>query len=310
MNRASWLASTAAVLGTVPLRAGAQTTPLRIASTTGDSYAEGIYADAMGFFKQAGLDVDLTILANGATIVQAVAGGALDIGISNILPIALAVEHGLPFTYICSGGLYNPKETSLCVLADGPIKTARDLEGKTVAASSLRDIAALSVLAWVDQQGGDSHKIRIVEVPFREMEQALQRGLVAAAPIAEPVLSTVLKTGTVRVLLPPYHDVFGRNFITGGWFTTKDWVAKNRPLARRFVQTIYATGKWANTHLDETATILAKVAKLDPAVVRTMNRSPFGSELTQSMIQPVLDIAYRYKFIDRPLAATDIITTP
>ena len=80
-----------------------------------------------------------------------------------------------------------------------------------------------------------------------------------------------------------------------------------RTLMRRLRTTIYSTAVWANTHLDESAEILAKYAKLDPEVVRTMNRSPYGTALTPDMLQPYLDLGYKYKYTSRPLKASDLI---
>jgi ABC-type nitrate/sulfonate/bicarbonate transport system substrate-binding protein len=65
--------------------------------------------------------------------------------------------------------------------------------------------------------------------------------------------------------------------------------------------------RWANAHPDESAVSLAKYAKLDPEVVRTMNRSPYGTALTPDMLQPYLDLGYKYKYIGRQLKATDLI---
>lgn len=310
MIRSRFLGLAAGTLAAAPVEApAAGPIPLRVASTASDSYAEAIYAHETGAFRRAGLDVTLSILPSGSVIAAAVAGGAIDIGITNPVPFATAVTHGLPFLYVCAGGMYNPKETALCVTPDSPIRTGKDLDGKTVAATSLRDIAALAILAWVDQQGGNSSTLRILEMPFSEMAAALARGTVAAAPIAEPALSTALAAGRVRVLLPPYHDVFGRDFMIGGWFATAPWIAGNRPAVGRFVRAIYAVARWANTHLDQTADILARYAKLDPAVVRRMNRSPFGYALTPPMIQPIFDLSYKYKMIDRPLDARTVIAT-
>ena len=141
------------------------------------------------------------------------------------------------------------------------------------------------------------------------MAPALKRGTVAAAPIAEPTLSAVLKDGGIRVLLPPFLNVYGLHFMVGGWFTTTDWIAKNRHTSQRFIDAIYATGKWANEHPAESALILAKYAKLDPTIVLGMNRAPYGSSLSPEMIQSVLDLSYKYGVFDHRVMATDLIAS-
>ena len=107
MDRRRLLGITAASLAAaIPARSLAQApTPVRVACTASDSYAEGLYATDQGFFTRAGLTTDLQVLASGAAITAAVAGGAVDIGITNPLPLISGVQHGIPFVYICSGGL-------------------------------------------------------------------------------------------------------------------------------------------------------------------------------------------------------------
>ncbi|HXF34699.1 MAG TPA: ABC transporter substrate-binding protein [Candidatus Acidoferrales bacterium] len=308
-SRARFLAtaSGAFALG-VPFAATAQSTgTLRVASTASDSYGEALYGVDQGIFKAHGLNVDLQILSSGAAIVAAVAAGAVDIGITNALPLVAAVQHGVPFLYLCPGGLINQDEIGLCVSADSPIRTGKDLEGKTAATSSLNDINVIAIRAWTDQQGGDSSKVRIVEMPFAQMAIAVRRGTIDAAPIAEPALSVAKKDGGLRILLPPIYSVYGNNFMVGGWFATSDWISKNRETARRFVAAIYDTARWANSHPDESAAILAKYAKLDPAVVKNMSRAPYATRFTPNMIQSVLDLAYKYKAVDRQYKAAALM---
>ena len=94
MHRRRLLGIAAASLAVgIPTRLSAQAqAPLRIACTASDSYAEALYATDEGFFTRAGLTPDLQVLASGAAITAAVAAGAVDIGITNPLPLILGVE--------------------------------------------------------------------------------------------------------------------------------------------------------------------------------------------------------------------------
>jgi ABC-type nitrate/sulfonate/bicarbonate transport system substrate-binding protein len=144
-------------------------------------------------------------------------------------------------------------------------------------------------------------------MPFAQMGPALQRGLVDAAPIVEPALSIAKQAGSVRVLLPPMYSVFGPNFMIAGWFCRADWLRDNRDTARRFVSAIYEVARWANAHGDESAAILAKAAKLDPQMLKTMSRAPYATSLTPNMLQSVLDLAYQYKAVSKHITPADVI---
>lgn len=309
-SRAGFLAALGASVAAPSIAAaqsGTAAAPLRIASTASDAYAGALYAHDAGFFERAGLNADVQILASGAAITTAVAAKAVDIGISNALPLAAAVERGVPFRYFCSGGLVNLAEFEMCVKPASPITSWKDLVGKTVAVSSLNDVAVVAMRALVDQEGGDSSSVHLVEMPFSQMAAALSRGTVDAGPIAEPALTAAMKSGEVRALNPPIFSPFGPKFMIGGWFAGEDWLEANRALARRYADAIYAAAAWANTHIPESSAILAKYSKQDVATVEAMHRSPLGTSLSPDMLQPCLDLAYKYKAIDRPLKATDII---
>ena len=278
---------------------------IRVGSTANDSYAEPFYADDEGFFTRAGLNVEINRFPNGGAVTTAAAGNAIDVGITNPISLANAVEHGLPFAFFAAAGAYNPNEVALCVAADSPVKTARDLTGKTLGTTALRGSNALEVSAWIDQMGGDSTTLQFAEMPMVAMAEALRRGAVAAAEIAEPALSAALKAGGVRVIGHPL-DVYGSGFMVGGWFGRTDWLAANAAVMRRFVGAVYQTARWANTHPAESAAILAKYSKIDLAVVRGMNRARYAESFEPSMFQRYLDIGYKYKYIGRQFQATSL----
>ena len=80
--------------------------------------------------------------------------------------------------------------------------------------------------AWVDKNGGDSTKIKFVEMPFTEMEPALVQRRVDAALMADPDATTALSLGHTRVLSIPF-DALGKEWLIGGWFAKTDWIAAN-----------------------------------------------------------------------------------
>src|SRR6202012_4038970 len=101
-------------LGAVPLlglaatqAVSAQTSaPLRVGANATDGFCGSLFAPDEGFFQKAHLDVDVQIFPNGSAQNTALAGGALDIGISTVTAIANAVLHGIPWVIIAGGSMY------------------------------------------------------------------------------------------------------------------------------------------------------------------------------------------------------------
>src|SRR5215469_9380423 len=133
LSRSQFIAAAAAAAAVGgPSFVRAQTSKLRIGAITSDTYGEAYYADDLGLFKKAGLDVEITTMTNGTAILNAVIGGSLDIGISNTVAISNAVIHGFPVGFIAGGALYlsSAPTTVLCADRDSSLRTAKDLEGK------------------------------------------------------------------------------------------------------------------------------------------------------------------------------------
>jgi ABC-type nitrate/sulfonate/bicarbonate transport system substrate-binding protein len=87
------------------------------------------------------------------------------------------------------------------------------------------------------------------------------------------------------------------------------WLGANRDLAKRFLKGMYDAQRWANTHHDESAAILAKYAKLDPSRTSAMTRARYATSLDAARVQPVLDVAYKWKQLARPVSAKEITFT-
>jgi NitT/TauT family transport system substrate-binding protein len=307
-SRRRFLGATIATLaGGIPAAGlGEAGRPLRIGAITSDTYGEAYYSQDLGLFKRAGLDVEITTLTNGTAILTAVLGGALDIGISNTVAIATAVIHGFPVGFIAGGALYlsTAPTTVLCVDRGSPSRSAKDLEGKTVAVSALRDMNAAGTRAWLTENGADVAKVQFIEMAFPEMAPALRRGTVAAATIPEPQLTDA--KNDVRIFAK-FFDVIGKRFMNGGWFSTPDYVKKNPETVKRFVEVIYTTAKWANAHHSESAAILSKYSKVGLETTRSMTRAVYSESLDPRLIQPSIDVAFKYKLLDRAVNAGEIV---
>jgi NitT/TauT family transport system substrate-binding protein len=289
-----------------PARVRAQNAPIRYGAVVADTYAEGLFAYEAGFFSRAGLEIDVHVFPGSGAVAVAAAGGAVDVGLTDAVVLANAINRGVPLVAMAGSGLYVPgSATAQFVTAKGaPYKKAADFEGQAVAVVTLVSISSTAVKAWLAKGGADLSKIRFIEMPFPEMPAALARGSVAGAFLAEPTLS---QASDVTVMADAYAAI-GNNFLISNWFTTRDWLARNPEAAKKLVATIYESARWANAHHDLTAPILVKYAKLDAEKVHVMRRCPYATAAIQAgQLQPVLDAAARFKTIERPVNAADLI---
>ena len=66
-------------------------------------------------------------------------------------------------------------DLALLVLASSPIKTAKDMDGKTLSGVALQDLNSVSTAMWVDRHGGDSAGLKFVEMPASATLAGLQQ---------------------------------------------------------------------------------------------------------------------------------------
>ena len=298
----------AALISNVGIRGAVPQTTLttiRVASTPIDVGAQVYYAQALGFFKAAGLDVQIQQVDNGAAIAAAVAGGAADIGQSNVVSLATAHEKQLPFIVIAPAGTYSSTSptTVLVTLVNSPFTAAKDLNGKTLVTNGILNIAQIGGDAWLDKNGASFKSVHWIEVPVNATAAALLNHRVDAAIMSEPSLTAALATGNFRVMGKPY-DAIGSRWQIGAWFATRSWAAEHPDAAKRFVAVMQQTARWANAHQDESLKLLGDVSKVD--YPKSMHRSIYAEKIEPAMFQPVIDSAAKYGAIAAPFPASDL----
>lgn len=306
MKRSALFAYAAGAAAAAVARAvGAQESALRVASAAIESSAEPYYAADGGFFKAAGIDVTFMGGNNGPAIAAGVAGGAIDIGMSNTVSLVQAKAKGLPFVIVAPGSVYSAKQPSslMVVPKSSSVQNAKDLTGKIVGVSVLNGIPHYAGRAWIDAAGGNSALTKFVEVPYAEMLAALAQGRVDAASITEPYLTPARALN--RSIGAPF-DAVASLFLVTAHFTTVEFAKAHPDLVRRYIEAIAKTAPWANAHPELIVPILAKYSKQPEDTVRSMQRSAFGEGLTARELQPVIDVTAKYAGIAR-YPADDII---
>lgn len=298
-----------ALLMALARTAHAQGMPVvRVIALPIDSGAEPYLAEALGFFKKAGIDVEINGAGrNGAAIAAAIASGSGDIGQSNVVSIAAAHERNLPFVIIAGSKLFvaEQHQNALVVAANSPIRAAGDFDGKTIAVPGLQEISTVGVEAWVDANGGHSNAIKLIEMPFSAMAAAVTAGRIDAADLPEPQLDDALASNTLRVIADPYEAI-GKEFLVGCWFTTSAWAKAHPDLVRAYASAMTQTAEWANAHPAQTATMLARVMK-SPKPLPISALPEYATHLDPAgQIQPLLNASAKYGILKAALQAGDL----
>ena len=269
-------------------------------------------AEERGFFKDAGLDLNVTAMVGGAAIHPALASGALNIGWSNVISIFQGHEEGFDYRFIANGAI-NKRGTNdvfgFQVAVDSPIKTAKDLAGKTIATNTVGNIIQAAGQHWIDSNGGDSSKVKWVEVPFPQMEASLVQKHIDAFVAVEPFVTVPSQVNKkTRVLGYPLGGIAPRLLIAS-YFSSQAWIQKNGDAVKAFVAALNRGIDAHNANPEEAKVTIAKFTGLKPEFVKVIAQPAFEKKMLESDLQPMMDLALKYKMMNRKFPPRDIISS-
>jgi putative hydroxymethylpyrimidine transport system substrate-binding protein len=135
-----------------------------------------IVAEELGYFQEAGLEVEIIAPADPSDPPKMVAAGQADLAISYQPQLHMQIENGLPLRRV--GTLIATPLNCLLVLADGPIKSTADLKGRKVGFSvaGVEEALLSTILA---QHGHSLSDIELVSVNW-SLSPSLMSGQVDA----------------------------------------------------------------------------------------------------------------------------------
>jgi NitT/TauT family transport system substrate-binding protein len=283
-------------------------TTIHFIAAPGDDLLGFWYAQKMGFFTKAGLNVVYEPSASGAAVTPAIVGGAADIGRTSINSLIAAHVRNIPFVLIAPAAVHEKQKSvnsGVLIALNAPFKSVLDLQGKTVSSTELGSIGAIGLRALIDELGGDSSTLHFVELPTGAITAALQQGRIDAGISNEPVMTRDLAGGKVRVLADMLDGYPGVT-LEAAYFAMHDWAAANQDVIRRFVLALRQGNAYANTHVTELLPLMIANTGLEPDVAAKMKHARIGLVFDASQVQPIIDIVAKYKVIPHAFDAREM----
>jgi NitT/TauT family transport system substrate-binding protein len=241
--------------------------------------------------------------------VPSVLSGDYQFGFSNTTSLIIAASKKLPVQIVSQGvlGGTGPDDAwdAVVVPKGSDIKTAKDLEGKSVAVNTLNNIGPVTINNWMEKNGGDYTKIKYVEVPFPDMGPALEAGRVDAAFTVEPAYSGALAAGGTAVF-HSYEEI-APNMTVATYFASKQYVASNKEVVERFRRAIGKSLDYAAANEAEVRAVVGEYTEIPAEVTQKIKLPTWKADLNEPTIQTVADLAKRYGFIEEVPALDDFI---
>jgi NitT/TauT family transport system substrate-binding protein len=212
------------------------------------------FAESQGFYKQEGIDVQLTAYNGDATAMRALTAGEADIAAVGLAIPLKAIEQGARVKVVFASA---PKMDYLLIAQKG-INSAKDLEGKNVGISGPGAVSYQVPLLMVKAAGGDPAKVNFVAVGGSAAR--------TLALIGKKIDGAVLNTSFAhRTFKYDYLHAIGDaakdlpNFIYVAEVAPERVIREKRAALQAFVNGTLRGARWAMEHPDEAIKVSQKL---------------------------------------------------
>ncbi len=227
------------ILGALALPAAAGAAPmLRVGSIPIAGNVALYCAMDYGGLAAEGIEIQSTDFQSGTRIVEALAGGSLDIGLSATLSVLQAVQQGLDLVIVAPASFKaadNRAPTSALVARkDAGIAGPAQLRGKTIAVNSLRSLDYLIAAEYLGRGGVSPRDVTWQELSYPHIVPALDNARVDAAFVAEPFLSILRGGDRVTVLSTALDIIPGSS--TASYTALRSWTQSRQAVLEAFLR--------------------------------------------------------------------------
>jgi NitT/TauT family transport system substrate-binding protein len=271
-----------------------------------------------GFYRDVGLDVSVSAGKGSVTTAQMVASKASQIGFSDGFVVGSGIARGMNIKTL--GSVFRRGPAAMMMLGNSPIKTPKDLEGKTVA------ITAGSAVfqqwpAFVKGAGIDASKIHIVNIDPSGLAPALISGKVdAIGGYVGSYVPSIEIRGKQQARTMWFAD-HGVSVVGNGIIAHNDLIKSDPDLLRAFVPASIKGFLYGRQHVDEAIAAVIKYSPTaDPAIMKrefevswktwvtpATRGKPFGWEADASWASTI-EVLKQYGGVTAPLTPDQLYT--
>ncbi|HEX3974425.1 MAG TPA: ABC transporter substrate-binding protein [Stellaceae bacterium] len=248
-----------------------------------------------GIFKKYDLDVDVASFGGDQKMQQALNAGSIDIGLGGGPAMAFSVK-GAPV--IAVAALFGaPKNISIVVPYDSPIKSPAELKGKLISSSPVGSLTAWLLQRVSLDNGWGTDGIKIAALGGFEPGVAAMRTKQIDGMMSSVEGGLTLEEKKIGRNLTSMEK-YAPKFVTHVVFARRDLVASNPKLVDRFLKGLFATIAYMKTHKAETVKVTVAQMHESPAVAEKTYDDEIASFSTDGSFDPAAVAVLKQSFLD------------
>lgn len=269
------------------------------------------YGIEQGFFEEEGLDVTTDVGQGGAALVPSVLNGEYQFAFGNYVSVMLARQEGVPVKIVANvvSGADTPDRgtNGLLVDPDSGIESVDDLAGRTFAVTTLENVAEVNIRTTLRENGVDDSDIEFTELPFPEMNAAVQEGQADVAWQAEPFVTLGEQSGLVNVADPMYGTMEAMPL--AGMFASEQWLEDNPDQAEGFYRALQRSLE-ASSDEQAMRDTIAATTETPPEVVAELALANWQPELDREKLAQIGELATEYEILDEEPDMDALVWSP
>jgi NitT/TauT family transport system substrate-binding protein len=286
--------------------ASVEKSKINISVLTAADLAPLYLADQNGYFKQEGLELNISVAASGAATLTKLVGGESDIIFSSYVGLFVAQSKKIADIKLVADAVSaSPNSLLVMTKPNSSVKSVQDLAGKKIAITAPGTASDTLTKAIMKANDVDFTKVSWVPMAFTEMSAALGRGDVDAAFMSEPFITQAAKTvGAVPVV-----DVASgatADFPVAGFAALGKFVSGNPKTVAAFQRAMKkATDESADRAKIEP--LIVKFAKVDADTAALITLPNYHSTMDPRRLQRVPDLLQEFGLIDARVDVTPML---
>ena len=252
----------------------------------------GLYlAQKLGYFKQQGLTVKISPVAQSTQAIPDMLHGTIAViaGANYVSFIEAQAKGTAQFKVLAEGVTCKPNTFGIAALPSSGIKSAKGLAGKTVAVNLTNNIQTLSLNAVLKADGVDPSKVKYVVIPFPNMISALKAKQVAAISAVEPFLGGAMAADGAKQVVSSCDGPVA-NLPMSGYLSTSDWAQKNPNTAHAFQKALLKAQAYAGSNPSAVKAIIPTYSKVTAKQAAALPLNNYPSSLDPAQLTKILSL--------------------
>lgn len=263
-----------------------------------------------GYFEKEGLHVKTKTIDASSQSIPGLAAGTVDFTTLNYAStLETQAKGAVNLRYVADGYQGTQNMWVVLVKKHSPIRSPKDLEGKTIALNSSHGSTSVVVKSLLQSDGMSMHDVKTAVVPFPNMEAALQTGRVDAITVLEPFITKTQQDIGARKI----GDVISgstANLPLSGWATTAQYVKKYPKTVAAFQRAIIKGQRLAAANRKAVEKIIPTYTKIGRQTAAVITLGTYPTRLTPNKVARVQDLMHREGYLHKKLNAKQLVVPP